>query len=348
MANRVKVSIAGASGYTGLELIRLLARHPAVELVTLTSETYAGQQIADVVPSLKGWVEHELTPLSAAIADSCDILFLALPHTAAMAHVPAFLKHSCKVIDLSADFRLHDAEVFEAWYHTPHQTPDCLAEAVYGLPELHRDKIRSARLLANPGCYPTSVILALAPLMDADWVDLGSLIADSKSGISGAGRKPSPATQFAECNESLSAYNLASHRHTPEIEQELGALAKRGINLTFSPHLVPMTRGLLSTVYINTHRDVALDELAGRYRDFYADEPFVRILDSGKYANTHFVVHSNYCDIGLQVDTRNRRLIITSAIDNLLKGASGQAVQNLNIMLGIDEKTGLDFPGIFP
>ncbi|MFQ5672780.1 MAG: N-acetyl-gamma-glutamyl-phosphate reductase [Nitrospinales bacterium] len=348
MANRVKASIAGASGYTGLELVRLLARHPAVELVTLTSETYAGRRISDVAPSLKGWADHELAPLSPDIADSCDILFLALPHTAAMADVPVFLEHSCKVIDLSADFRLHDAGVFEEWYHTPHQTPDHLARAVYGLPELHRDEIRSASLVANPGCYPTSVILALAPLMNADWVDSGSIVADSKSGVSGAGRKASQSTQFAECNEGLSAYNLAGHRHTPEIEQELSALAKREIRLTFSPHLVPMTRGLLSTVYVNMVQDVALDDLAGRYREFYKNEPFVRILDPGKYANTHFVAHSNYCDIGLQVDTRNRRIIITSAIDNLMKGASGQAVQNLNIMLGIDETTALDFPGIFP
>lgn len=348
MANPVKASIAGASGYTGVELVRLLARHPAVELATLTSETHAGRRISDVIPSLRSWAEYELAALSPDIADSCDILFLALPHTAAMASVPGFLERSCKVIDLSADFRLHDAKVFEQWYHTPHQTPDCLGRAVYGLPELYRDKIRSAGLVANPGCYPTSVVLALAPLMGVDWVDADSIVADSKSGISGAGRKANPATQFAECNEGLSAYNLASHRHTPEIEQELSALAGREIRLTFSPHLVPMTRGLLSTVYVNMVRDVTLADLTGRYREFYKDEPFVRILHPGEYANTHFVVHSNYCDIGLQVDTRNRRIIVTSAIDNLMKGASGQAVQNMNIMLGIDETTALDVPGIFP
>lgn len=344
----IKVSIAGAGGYTGLELARLLAPHPEVEFVTLTSETYSGRNISDVFPTLRGWIDHELTPLQPDIGDTCDFLFLALPHTTAMSQLPRFLDGGCRVIDLSADFRLQDAAVFEEWYHTPHTQPECLAEAVYGLPELHREKIRSARLTANPGCYPTSVILALAPLAAADGVDLDSIIADSKSGVSGAGRKPALATQFCEINEGISAYNLAEHRHTPEIEQELTALAGRQVQVTFSPHLVPMTRGLLSTVYINATKEIALNDLLGHYRKFYENEPFVRILDAGKYASSRFVVHSNCCDIGVQIDTRNRRIIITSALDNLIKGASGQAVQNLNIMLGIDEKTALDFPPIFP
>jgi len=344
----IKVSIAGASGYTGLELIRLLRRHPQVEFATLTSESSREKRISEVFPSLRGWVDLELKALTPDIGSSCDVLFLALPHATSMEHVPRFLKDSCKVIDLSADFRLHDSQTFAEWYHVPHKTPEYLAQAVYGLPELHREKIRAARLVANPGCYPTSIILALAPLMTVDWVDKGSIVADSKSGVSGAGRKAQLETQFAECNEGFSAYNIAKHRHTPEIEQELSGRASRDIRITFSPHLAPMTRGILSTVYINATREVSLDSLVKHYRDFYKKEPFVRVLDAGQFANTHFVIHSNICDIGLQVDTRTRRIVITSAIDNLIKGASGQAVQNMNIMLGIDEKTALDFPGIFP
>ena len=348
MAKNVKASIAGASGYTGLELTRLLVRHPEVELVALTSESFAGQRIFDVSPSFKGWADHQLVTLTPDIAANCDILFLALPHTTGMAQVPSFLEQSCKVIDLSADFRLHDPQDFEEWYGTPHTKKEYLTKAIYGLPELHRREIQSAKLVANPGCYPTSIILALAPLIKTNWVDLNTIIADSKSGVSGAGRKANQVTQFAECNEGISAYNLAIHRHTPEIEQELTGLSGTKIRLTFSPHLAPMTRGLLSTVYASMIKEVALKDLVERYRDFYINEPFIRILDPGNFASTHFVVHSNCCDIGLQIDNRNKRVIITSAIDNLIKGASGQAVQNMNIMFNIEETTALDFPAIFP
>jgi N-acetyl-gamma-glutamyl-phosphate reductase len=344
----VKVGIAGASGYTGLELVRLLTRHPEVEITTVTSETYQGQKIADVFPSFNGFSELEFVSLSPSIANACDFLFLALPHTTSMNRVPDFLKGNCRVIDLSADFRLKSAEVFETWYAVSHEQRETLSEAVYGLPELHRETIRSAKLIANPGCYPTSVILALAPLLTTDWVNFESIIADCKSGVSGAGRKPAIGTQFSECNEAVSAYGLATHRHTPEIEQEISALAGRDINITFSPHLMPMTRGMLSTVYINLKRDMELEALGNHYREFYKNEPFVRLLNLGTFANTHHVATSNYCDLGLQIDKRTRRIIVTSAIDNLVKGASGQAVQNMNIMLGIDEKTALDAPGIFP
>jgi len=344
----VKVGIAGASGYTGLELIRLLVKHPEAQITALTSETYQGQRVADVFPSLAGSIDRDFSSLDPSAAEDCDILFLALPHTTAMNLVPGFLKGNCRVIDLSADFRLKSPQVFETWYSVPHNQRETLSQAVYGLPELHREQIRKARLIANPGCYPTSVILALAPLMTTDWVDLGSIVADSKSGVSGAGRKPSLTTQFAECNEAVSAYGLATHRHTPEIEQEISTLAGREVCITFSPHLMPMTRGLLSTVYINLVRDLTLGELDRYYREIYKNEPFVRILNPGAFANTHYVAHSNYCDIGLQIDVRNRRIILTSAIDNLVKGAAGQAVQNMNLMLGIDETTGLDSPGLFP
>ncbi len=344
----IKVGIAGASGYTGLELIRLLVGHPGVELTVLTSETFQGQNIAEVFPSLNGIVDLELRPLDNNIAKDCQVLFLALPHTMAMSKLPDYLQSDCKIIDLSADYRLKDPKAYTDWYSVTHTNPELLEKAVYGLPELHRQAIQSAQLVANPGCYPTSVVLALAPLLKTDWVDLGSIISDSKSGVSGAGRKPSLTNHFAEVNEGISPYGLADHRHTPEMEQELSALAGKSVRLTFSPHLVPMTRGMLSTVYINLNQAITDEKLVEHYRSFYKGENFIRVLNPGKFASSHHVLSSNFCDIGLKVDSRNQRLIITSALDNLIKGASGQAVQNMNIMLGLDEKTGLMAPAIFP
>jgi len=344
----IKVGIAGATGYTGLELVRLLLGHPEVEIAALTSETYQGQNIATVFPSLAGHLEAELVSLESLAAQDLDVLFLALPHTACMAHAPGLLKQNIRVIDLSADHRLKSAALYPQWYQVEHTRPETLREAVYGLPEIYREKIRTARLVANPGCYPTSVILAVLPLLSTGWVDPDTLIADCKSGVSGAGRKLSVGTHFPECNEAVSAYNLGRHRHTPEIEQEISAALGRSVQITFSPHLMPMTRGMLSTVYMSLTKDLTAEELLGHYREFYKDEPFVRVLDAGVYANTHFVSRSNYCDIGLTVDTRTRRVILTSAIDNLVKGASGQAVQNMNLMLGVDETTALGSPGVFP
>ena len=343
-----KIGIAGASGYTGLELLRLLINHPKSEIVFLTSETYQGQAVSKVFPSLSGFTDIKFSSIDSVSSEHCDIVFLALPHTVSMHKVSLFLTENTRVIDLSADFRLKDPAVFKDWYSTRHQQPSLLKEAVYGLPEIHREAIKSARLIANPGCYPTSITLALAPLITKDWVDLSSIVADSKSGISGAGRKASLATQFSEVNGGVSAYNIAVHRHTPEIEQELSALSNTDIQISFSPHLIPMTRGMLSTVYINLKQDMSAEDLLEYFNNFYTDEPFIRILPLGEYANTHFTVSSNFCDIGVQVDIRNRRAIITSAIDNLIKGASGQAIQNMNLMLGISEKSGLSFPGIFP
>ena len=344
----IKIGIAGASGYTGLELIRLLVGHPGVELTVLTSETFQGQNIAEVFPSLNGIVDLELRPLDNNIAKDCQVLFLALPHTLAMSKLPDYLQSDCKIIDLSADYRLKDPKAYTDWYSVTHTNPELLEKAVYGLPELHRQAIQSAQLVANPGCYPTSVVLALAPLLKTDWVDLGSIISDSKSGVSGAGRKPSLTSHFAEVNEGISPYGLADHRHTPEMEQELSALAGKSVRLTFSPHLVPMTRGMLSTVYINLNQAITDEKLVEHYRSFYKGENFIRVLNPGKFASSHHVLSSNFCDIGLKVDSRNQRLIITSALDNLIKGASGQAVQSMNIMLGLDEKTGLMAPAIFP
>ena len=343
-----KVSIAGATGYTGIDLLRLLVNHPEVEIDTLTAESHAGKNIAAVAPSLKGWFDQTLVKLSPQVAENCDVLFLALPHTTSMKHVPELLQQNCKVIDLSADYRLLNAQVYEDWYQTPHLNPELLRQAVYGLPELHRKQIKQAQLVANPGCYPTGAILALAPLMKQDWADVQSIIIDSKSGVSGAGRKLSQGTQFCEANESVTAYGLAEHRHTPEIEQELCGLDRKGLTVTFSPHLMPMTRGLLTTAYVPLNKAMDRQALHDHFEKFYKDERFVRVLDAGQYANTAHVVGSNVCDIGVQVDVRNQRAIVTSAIDNLMKGASSQAVQNMNLMLGIDEATGLNAPPLFP
>ena len=343
-----KISIAGATGYTGIELLRLLVKHPEVEIVTLTADSHAGKNIADIAPSLKGWVDQTLIKLSPELATKCDVLFLALPHTTSMQNVPELLKGGCKIIDLSADYRLHDAKVYSEWYKTPHLNPEIIKQAVYGLPELHREKIKQAQLVANPGCYPTSAILALAPFMQQDWADAQTIIIDSKSGVSGAGRKLRQSTHFCEANESVTAYGLGEHRHTPEIEQELGGLEGSDLTVSFSPHLMPMTRGMLSTAYVNLKKNVTRDALHAHFEKFYKDERFVRVLEAGQYANTAHVAGSNFCDIGVQVDTRNQRAIVTSAIDNLMKGASSQAIQNMNLMLGIDETTGLDAPPLFP
>ena len=344
----IKVGIAGASGYTGLELIRLLANHPEVELSVLTSETYKEKSIADVFPSLNGIININLQSLDVEILKSCDVIFLALPHTIGMDILPELLKSNCKVIDLSADYRLKNADTYSEWYSLTHTHPEFLSQVIYGLPELHREKIKSAQGVANPGCYPTSVILAIAPLLKTDWVDLESIVSDSKSGVSGAGRKTSITTQFSEANEGVTPYGLASHRHTPEIEQELSNLVGKPIKISFSPHLIPMSRGMLSTIYINLNHKLKDKNLIDHYKNFYSDELFVRVLDKGKFASTHFVSGSNFCDIGIKVDSRVNRLVITSAIDNLIKGASGQAIQNMNIMLGFGEATGLRSPGMFP
>ena len=344
----IKIGIAGASGYTGLELIRLLTGHPDVELAFLTSETFQGQNIADVFPSLNRVIDLTLRPLDDRITKDCSVLFLALPHLAVMDKLPIYLQSNCKIIDLSADFRLKDPKAYSDWYSVTHTHPELLEQAVYGLPELYREAIQTARFIANPGCYPTSVILALAPLLKTGWVDLDSIISDSKSGVSGAGRKPSLTTHYTEVNEWISPYGLGSHRHTPEMEQELSVLAGKPVRVTFSPHLIPMTRGMLSTVYINLNKPISDEKLVEHYRNFYKDEHFVRVLNPGKFASSNHVLSSNFCDIGLKVDSRNQRIIITSALDNLIKGASGQAVQNMNIMLGLNENTGIMSPAIYP
>ncbi len=345
----LKIAIVGASGYTGLELIRILHCHPEVAVTCLTSEQSAGKRISEVFPTLRGRCELVLENLEPVrVAEKADIIFTALPHKAAMEVVPTFLDLGKKVIDLSADYRLSDPAVYGQWYE-PHINPTNLKKAVYGLPEIRRDKIKSAKLVANPGCYPTSIILGLAPLLKKGLIDLSSIIADSASGVTGAGRSAKVDSLYCEVNEGYKAYGVGGvHRHTPEIEQELSLLAGEPLKITFTPHLAPMDRGILSTIYATPAASVSNEMLAEMYLDFYMAEPFVRVLTNGNLPSTAFVRGSNFCDIAPLVDARTGRIIIVSAIDNLVKGASGQAVQNMNLVCGFPETTGLEGLAMFP
>jgi N-acetyl-gamma-glutamyl-phosphate reductase len=345
----IKIGIFGATGYTGLELLKLLGRHPAARIAWLTSESSAGQQFGDVFPVPPALGAHTLIPSAEADCTSVDVVFCCLPHVAAQTHVAAAREAGARAIDLSADFRLRDAATYEKWYGHPHQHAELLGEAVYGLPELRRAEIAGASLIANPGCYPTSIILGLAPLARAGWL-AGTIIADSKSGVSGAGRTPSLKTHFVEANENLSPYSIGrTHRHLPEMEQELQMAGSRwqmadgpfGWQLIFSPHLVPINRGMLSTIYVTLPAGVSEAEVRERYAAMYADEPFVYLLPKGQVATFAHTANTNYCAIGLTFVPDTSTLIVTSSIDNLGKGASGQAVQNMNVMFGLDERTGL-------
>ncbi len=344
----IRVAIVGASGYTGVELYRLLVNHPSVEVTCVTSRQNASEPFAEVFPSLRGRTDLVCDPVEVdVVAAKADFVFTALPHKTAMEFVPGLLAAGLKVVDLSADYRLHDAAVYESWYQA-HSSPELLGEAVYGLPELYRDQVRGARLVANPGCYPTSVALALAPLLKNGLVDPGSLIIDSKSGTSGAGRSAKVDSLYCEVNEGFKAYGVASHRHTPEIEQTLSELAGLSVTVNFTPHLLPVNRGILSTCYANLKNPSATAELVELFADHYRQEPFVRVCPKGSLPNVAFVRGSNYCDLGVVSDPRTSRVIVVSAIDNLVKGAAGQAVQNMNLMLGFDEAAGLQVVPLFP
>jgi N-acetyl-gamma-glutamyl-phosphate reductase len=345
---KMRVAVIGASGYAGLELVRLLVRHPGCELVALTSREWAGRPFSQVFPALAGICDLPFsTPDPEAIASLSEVVFTSVPHQTAMAVVPTLLNATCRVVDLSADFRFRDAKIYEVFYQ-PHSAAELLTEAVYGLPELHAPAIRRARLVGNPGCYPTCVILGLAPLVAAKLVHLNSLIADCKSGVSGAGRQTSLASQYCEVNEGFRAYKVAEHRHNPEMEQELSLLAGEPVTVTFSPHLVPMSRGILGTLYASLVRPVSEAELLEVFRDFYQGQPFIRLHPQGSLPNTIHVRGSNYCNLGLKVDQARGRVIVVSAIDNLARGAASQAVHNFNLMAGFPETTGIETVPLFP
>jgi N-acetyl-gamma-glutamyl-phosphate reductase len=338
---KIRVAVVGGTGYTGLELVALLLQHPRVELTEITSQSYAGQPISEVFPALQKICSLVCTPIDLGrLVDVADCVFVALPHKTAMEVVAPLVRAGKRVVDLSADFRFRNPEIYERWYQK-HTAKDLLAEAVYGLPELHGGKIRAANLVGNPGCYPTGVILAAAPLVAAGVVDPDSLIADCKSGVSGAGRAPTLTTHFCEANEGFKAYKVAEHRHTPEIEQEISSVAERPIKVVFTPHLVPMSRGILTTLYANLSKGFSDEEISGLYQDAYKSAVFVRVLQQGQLPSTLYVRGTNFCDIGWRIDNRTGRIIIISAIDNLTRGAAGQAICNMNLMFGFDEDEGL-------
>ncbi len=342
----MEIGLIGATGYTGLELLRLLAGHPArPEVTVITSRQEAGRGLTEVFPALSGLANYDRlkfeAPDAADLAGRARIFFLAAPHGAAMELVPGLLAAGARVVDLSADFRLRTADLFNEWYQ-PHSAPGLLGEAVYGLPELYASEIRPARLVANPGCYPTSVILALAPFLKSGFMaEDGPVIAESASGVSGAGRGAAPGTSFCEVQDSFKAYKVVGHRHTPEIEQELSRLAGRPLKVAFTPHLAPMNRGILSTVYVTPKREVSAEGLREAYLDFYAGAPFVRVRPLGFEPQTSEVRGTNFCDLSLFYDRRSGLVKIVSVIDNLCRGASGQAVANFNLMQGLPETEGL-------
>ncbi|MBW1740824.1 MAG: N-acetyl-gamma-glutamyl-phosphate reductase [Deltaproteobacteria bacterium] len=338
----VKVAVIGGTGYAGAELVRILSGHPYAELTMITSRQYAGQPFSDVYPAMAGVVNLTCEAFSEeAVSEAADVIFTALPHKASMNVVPGLIARGKKVVDLSADFRFKDPALYEAWYES-HQAKDLVKTAVYGLPEIYFDDIQKASLVGNPGCYPTSVLLPLLPLIKAPFIDCDSIVADSKSGTSGAGRSASLATQFCEVNEGFKAYKVAAHRHNPEMDEVLSLFSGRTIHIAFTPHLVPMTRGMLTTIYVGLKESVSMQDVASYLDSFFANKPFVRICPRGRFPNTMYVKGTNYCDIGFQVTERTKHLVLISAIDNLVKGASGQAVQNMNIMLGLPETAGLD------
>jgi N-acetyl-gamma-glutamyl-phosphate reductase len=345
---KTKVGIIGATGYTGLELLRFLVRHPEIEITVLTSQKYAGVPIDQVFPSLMKHLDLKCEELLVdQISKKTDFIFTAVPHKTAMEIVPIFYREGKRVVDLSADFRFKDAGVYEKWYQK-HTSADLLSESVYGLPELHREKIRNAKIVGNPGCYPTGALIGLIPLVKKGLISLEGIMVDSKSGVSGAGRDVVLESLFCEVNEGVKAYKIFAHRHTPEIDQELSQLARKEVKVTFVPHLIPMDRGILSTLYVHLTKKMKTDELLDAFDDFYRGEPFVRIYPKGKLPNTKDVRGSNFCDIGVAVSEPDDRAVIVTAIDNLVKGASGEAVQNMNIMLGFPETMGLEAVPLAP
>jgi N-acetyl-gamma-glutamyl-phosphate reductase len=355
MAARIPVGLVGVTGYTGMELTRVLAGHPGLELVRATSRSEAGKKLSALYPFLAGPGDLDkmgaLTvtmPDPADLAGACKLVFLAVPHKTAQEIAAALIEKGVKVVDLSADFRLRDKDTYEQWYATPHTQAGLLAEAVYGLPEIYRAQMKKARLIANPGCYPTSAILGLLPALEQGLVHTDDLVIDSKSGTTGAGRKASVGTLFCEVQDTFKAYNLTRHRHTPEIEQEVSLLAGERVALSFNTHLLPINRGILSTIYTRLKAPLSLAEAHALYAKRYESEPLVRVLPLGTLPETRFVRGTMFCDVGLAVDERIGRLIIVTAIDNLCRGASGQAVLGANLMLGLPETEGLPLAPLMP
>ena len=344
----INVGIIGATGYVGIEIVRLLQNHPQINITTVVSQSFVGKKISDVYPNLRNVFDMECEGLDIdKISDKADIFITALPHGVSKEVIPKLVEKNKRIIDHSGDFRYKCVEVYEKWYNAKHGMPELLDISVYGLPELHREAIKTAKIIGNPGCYPTCSILGIAPLISNNLIDKKNIIIDAASGVSGAGRSTELSNSFCECTENFKAYKVSTHRHTSEIEQELSLLAGEEILVSFTPHLAPMKRGMLSTIYANLSCEKSASELIGLYKEFYKNEYFVRILEEGNLPETKHVAGSNYIDIGIVVDKRLNRVIVLSAVDNLGKGAAGQAVQDLNIMCELPEQTGLVTSGLY-
>ncbi|SES98200.1 N-acetyl-gamma-glutamyl-phosphate reductase [Nitrosospira multiformis] len=341
----LKIGIVGGTGYTGVELLRILSQHPEVSIEAITSRKEAGMDVTQLFPSLRGRIELKFSDPAEANLEKCDVVFFATPNGIAMKQVPSLLDAGVRIIDLAADFRIKDITVWEKWYGMPHACPELVAEAVYGLPEINRDRIKTARLIANPGCYPTAVQLGFLPLMESGAVDLDHLVADAKSGVSGAGRNAEIHTLFAEAADNFKAYGVSGHRHLPEIRQGLSQAAKHPIGLTFVPHLTPMIRGIHATLYVKLLKEVDLQAL---YENRYMNEPFVDVLPPGSHPETRSVRGSNLCRIAVHRPQGGDTAVILSITDNLVKGAAGQAVQNMNLMFGLPETLAITHAPLFP
>ncbi len=345
---RIKVGIVGGTGYTGVELLRLLAQHPNVELRAITSRKEDGMHVAEMYPSLRGRVDIKFQTPDTAGLEQCDVVFFATPHGVAMSQAQALLDAGVRIIDLAADFRLQDLASFERWYKIQHACPDILKESVYGLPELNRERVAKAKVVGNPGCYPTTVLLGLAPLLKGGLVETDSIIADCKSGVSGAGRKAEVHTLFSEASDNFRAYGVAGHRHHPEISEQLALLAGKPVGLIFTPHLVPMIRGMFSTLYLRILPSALDTDFQALFEQHYANEPFVDVMPAGSLPETRSVRASNFLRIAVHRPEGGNQLVVLVVQDNLVKGASGQAVQNMNLMFGLPETTGLEHVAVLP
>ncbi len=343
----LKAGVIGATGYAGNELVRILLKHSEVEIKTITSQSYIGKNLEDIYCNYIGThIQCEQEDIK-KMANECDVIFLALPHGIASEKVTKEILDKTKIIDLGADFRFKNLDVYEKWY-VEHKAKQLNKQAVYGLCEINRDKIKGSNLIGNPGCYTTCSILSLYPLVKENIIDLNTIVIDAKSGVTGAGRSANVSNLYCEVNESIKAYKVASHRHTPEIEEQLSLAANKEITLTFVPHLVPMNRGILATCYANLLDNITYNDLYDIYNKYYGNEYFIRITKKGTFPETKWVKGSNFYDVGFTIDERTKKVIVIGALDNLVKGAAGQAVQNMNIMFGLDEKMGLDNIPAFP
>ena len=346
---KIKTGIVGGTGYTGVELLRILANHPKVDLQVITSRSEAGLPVSDLYPNLRGFMDIQFTEPDVKALKNCDLVFFATPNGVAMKMVPELIEAGVKVIDLAADFRIKDIAVWEQWYGMTHACPDYVAQAVYGLPEINREAIKQARLIANPGCYPTAVQLGFLPLLENQLINTDFLVADCKSGVSGAGRGANVGTLLCEASESFKAYAVPGHRHLPEIKQGLELEHKSAVDLTFVPHLTPMIRGIEATLYAKVKADAAsIEEIQNLFEQRYQDEPFVDVLPSGSHPETRTVKGSNLCRIAVHQPQGNDTIVVLSVIDNLVKGAAGQAVQNMNLAFDLDELAGLGIVPLMP